>query len=85
MLSNRACIGEAIHTGDGYPGEHDAIIDRETWDRVHTTLQESPRTRTARTFGTSGGRSFSMVSTASRISRTQKRTSVRLFFAEPLS
>ena len=34
MLSNRAYIGEAVHKGDSYPGEHDAIIDRETWDRV---------------------------------------------------
>jgi hypothetical protein len=33
MLSNRAYIGEAVHKGDSYPGEHDAIIDRETWDR----------------------------------------------------
>ena len=43
MLSNRAYIGEAVHKGDSYPGEHDAIIDRETWDRVHAILKESPR------------------------------------------
>jgi site-specific DNA recombinase len=49
MLSNRAYIGEAVHKGDSYPGEHDAIIDRETWDRVHDILQESPRKRAART------------------------------------
>ncbi|GAB1364669.1 hypothetical protein MASR1M32_39050 [Rhodobacter sp.] len=40
---------EAVHKGDSYPGEHDAIIDRETWDRVHAILQESPRKRAART------------------------------------
>jgi DNA invertase Pin-like site-specific DNA recombinase len=34
MLSNRAYIGEAVHKGDSYPGEHDAIIDREVWDKV---------------------------------------------------
>ena len=45
MLSNRAYIGEAVHKGESYPGEHDAIIDRETWDKVHTILQESPRKR----------------------------------------
>ena len=28
MLSNRAYIGEAVHKGDSYPGEHDAIIGR---------------------------------------------------------
>jgi len=49
MLSNRAYIGEAVHKGESYPGEHDAIIDRETWDRVHAILQESPRKRAART------------------------------------
>ena len=49
MLSNRAYLGEAVHKGDSYPGEHVAIIDRETWDRVHAILQESPRKRAART------------------------------------
>jgi hypothetical protein len=49
MLSNRAYIGEAVHKGESYPGEHDAIIDREMWDRVHAILQESPRKRAART------------------------------------
>jgi DNA invertase Pin-like site-specific DNA recombinase len=49
MLNNRAYIGEAVHKGESYPGEHAAIIDRETWDRVHAILQESPRKRAART------------------------------------
>ncbi|MCQ0972228.1 recombinase family protein [Paracoccus sp. TK19116] len=49
MLSNRAYIGDAVHKGESYPGEHDAIIDREAWDRVHAILQESPRKRAART------------------------------------
>ena len=49
MLSNRVYIGEAVHKGESYPGEHDAIVDRETWDKVHTILQESPRKRAART------------------------------------
>ncbi|WP_062563516.1 recombinase family protein [Paracoccus aminovorans] len=49
MLSNRAYLGESVHKGDSYPGEHDAIIDRETWDKVHAILQESPRKRAART------------------------------------
>ncbi len=48
MLSNCAYIGEAVHKGDSYPGEHDAIIHRKTWDRVHAILQESPRKRAAR-------------------------------------
>jgi hypothetical protein len=38
-----------VHKGQSYPGEHNAIIDRSTWDRVHAILQESPRKRAART------------------------------------
>jgi hypothetical protein len=49
MLNNHAYLGEAVHKGEGYPGEHEAIIDRETWDRVHAILTESPRKRAART------------------------------------
>jgi site-specific DNA recombinase len=49
MLSNRTYIGEAVHKGTSYPGEHAAIIDRATWDKVRTILTESPRKRAART------------------------------------
>ncbi len=49
MLNNRAYIGEAVHKGQSYPGEHKAIIDRATWDKVHAILKESPRKRAART------------------------------------
>ncbi|EAQ47245.1 resolvase [Roseobacter sp. MED193] len=49
MLNNRAYLGEAVHKGDSYPGEHDAIIDRDIWDKVHAVLKESPRKRAART------------------------------------
>ena len=49
MLNNRAYIGEAVHKGEAYPGEHDAIVDRATWDKVHAILKESPRKRAART------------------------------------
>jgi hypothetical protein len=49
LLNNRAYIGEAVHKGDSYPGEHDAIIDRAIWRKVHAILTESPRKRAART------------------------------------
>jgi len=49
LLNNRAYIGEAVHKGDSYPGEHDGIIDKAVWDKVHAILQESPRKRAART------------------------------------
>jgi len=49
MLNNRAYIGEAVHKGQSYPGEHKAIISRELWDKVHAILKESPRKRAANT------------------------------------
>jgi len=48
MLNNRVYIGEAVHKGTGYPGEHKAIIDREICDKVHAILTESRRKRAAR-------------------------------------
>jgi DNA invertase Pin-like site-specific DNA recombinase len=49
LLNNQIYIGEAVHKGVAYPGEHHAIIDRTLWDRVHTVLRESPRKRAANT------------------------------------
>jgi DNA invertase Pin-like site-specific DNA recombinase len=48
LLNNRAYLGEAVHKGTSYPGEHDAIIDQELWDSVRTILKESPRVRANR-------------------------------------
>jgi len=47
MLNNRANLGEAVHKGESYPGEHEPIIDRETWDRVHA-IARSPKPTSAR-------------------------------------
>jgi DNA invertase Pin-like site-specific DNA recombinase len=49
ILNNRVYLGEAVHKGTAYPGEHQAIIDRTLWDRVHAILRESPRKRAAHT------------------------------------
>jgi site-specific DNA recombinase len=49
MLNNRVYIGEAVHKGTSYLGEHAAIIDRDVWDKVHAILTESPRKRAALT------------------------------------
>ncbi|TGN59432.1 recombinase family protein [Paracoccus liaowanqingii] len=49
ILNNRVYIGEAVHKGDSYLGEHAAIIERDIWDKVRATLTDSPRTRAART------------------------------------
>jgi DNA invertase Pin-like site-specific DNA recombinase len=45
LLKNRVYRGEAVHKGTAYPGEHDAIIDDNLWDRAQAILQESPRKR----------------------------------------
>ena len=49
LFRNRVYIGEAVHKGTSYPGEHQAIISLELWDQVHSILQESPRSRAANT------------------------------------
>jgi DNA invertase Pin-like site-specific DNA recombinase len=49
LLNNRVYVGDAVHKGTSYPGEHQAIIDGALWDRVHDILRESPRARTMRT------------------------------------
>jgi site-specific DNA recombinase len=49
LLNNRIYIGEAIHKGTAYPGEHEAIVDRKLWDCVHEILVQSPRQRAAHT------------------------------------
>src|ERR1700733_15050437 len=47
LLNNRVYLSEAVHKGTSYPGEHQAIIDRELWDQVHAILKQSPRKRAA--------------------------------------
>jgi site-specific DNA recombinase len=51
LLNNRVYIGEAVHKGTAYPGEHQPIIKRTLWDRVHGLLKESPRKRANRSRG----------------------------------
>lgn len=45
VLNNRVYLGEAVHKGTAHPGEHQSIVDRKLWDRVHDVLKESPRAR----------------------------------------
>jgi site-specific DNA recombinase len=45
LLNNPVYIGEAVHKGVSYPGEHTAIIDRKVWDRVQAQFQINPRKR----------------------------------------
>jgi DNA invertase Pin-like site-specific DNA recombinase len=49
LLNNRVYVGDAVHKGAAYPGEHEPIIDKPLWDKVHSVLTESPRARAGRT------------------------------------
>lgn len=50
LLRNRTYLGELKHHQTSYPGEHDAIIDRDTFDAVQTLLATNVQSfRTART------------------------------------
>ena len=45
LLNNRVYIGQAVHKGTAYPGEHQAIISQSLWDKVHGIIVQSPRHR----------------------------------------
>ena len=49
LLNNRTYLGLAVHKGTAYPGEHEAIIGQDLWDKVHAILAENARTRSAHT------------------------------------
>src|SRR6185295_10055058 len=49
LLKNRVYIGEAVHKGTPYPGEHRAIITKAVWDKVHGILADATRRRAAST------------------------------------
>ena len=48
ILNNRVYLGEAMHKGTSHPGEHAAIIDRATWDKVHAILASNTVARSNR-------------------------------------
>lgn len=39
LLSNRIYLGEIVHRGIGYPGEHEPIISTQLWDQVQHALE----------------------------------------------
>ena len=49
LFNNRVYIGEAVHKGTAYKGEHEAIIPRPLWDKVHAILRSNARQRSANT------------------------------------
>jgi site-specific DNA recombinase len=49
LLKNGTYVGEVEHKGTTYPGEHEAIIERDTWDKVRAILAENAHRRASRT------------------------------------
>ena len=41
MLQNRLYRGETVHKDKSYPGQHDAIVDKDLWDIVQRRLAEN--------------------------------------------
>jgi site-specific DNA recombinase len=49
LLNNPIYTGRVTHKGQVYDGEHEAIVDRGTWDKVHAILAENAHRRASRT------------------------------------
>ena len=45
LLGNRLYMGEVVHKGKAYPGEHEAIVSKGLWERVQAVLSEHTRAR----------------------------------------
>jgi DNA invertase Pin-like site-specific DNA recombinase len=48
ILANPVYVGEVRHGKERYPGQHQAILDRDTWDTVQQTLATNGPARVAR-------------------------------------
>jgi hypothetical protein len=48
ILNNRVYIGEAVHKGQSFPGEHEAIITKSLWDKAHAAFAEPSRVRSGK-------------------------------------
>lgn len=51
LLKRRVYIGEAVHKGASYKGEHQAIVDLEVWNQVQAILATNGKIRGHRTRG----------------------------------
>jgi len=49
LLTNSRYIGLVVHKAESFPGEHEAIIDRKTWDRAAGILSKNRRYRANQT------------------------------------
>jgi site-specific DNA recombinase len=49
LLNNPTYVGEVAHKGAVYPGEHEAVVDRATWDKVRAILAQKQHRRACQT------------------------------------
>ncbi len=49
LLSHPLYVGEVAHKGQTYPGQHQAIVDRDTWDAVRWQLSNNAALRSSST------------------------------------
>jgi site-specific DNA recombinase len=45
IYSNRIYIGEVVHKGQFYEGQHQAVVEREIWEQVQTRLKRNASDR----------------------------------------
>ena len=45
LLGNRIYMGEVVHKGERYPGEHEAIVSKGLWEKVQAILSENTRAK----------------------------------------
>lgn len=45
VLHNRTYLGEVIHKDKTFPGEHEAIVTRDLWERAHSVIENNKRHR----------------------------------------
>jgi DNA invertase Pin-like site-specific DNA recombinase len=48
LLKNRIYVGEIVHKGKAYAGQHDAIVERATFDRIQALMARDQRQRRER-------------------------------------
>ena len=49
VLTNRKYLGEIVHKGKSYPGEHKAILDRRLWDEAQRIMAQNYHARARKT------------------------------------
>jgi DNA invertase Pin-like site-specific DNA recombinase len=49
VLHTRLYLGQVVHRGETYPGQHAALITQELWDQAHAILATNARTRANQT------------------------------------